>query len=269
VQFSDVIECGRVYSRTFACFQLSTMWARSHFEGRSGFGCSMSAEPIALALPCSDVGLEHGHALQRDSPVAVKASGLHLTVLEMWASQFAACEPNHYVFPFEKCGAKGEEDSFGFTGGTIFYQTDPNRPIGDWKEAWEKAKERAAAILSRNEDEISEARQAPETERTAGRPRKNIKMMEEKRRLKSLTCRFHDLRHTAVTRLLEAGIPYPVMASMMGWSAATTIRMAKRYGHIGSHALREAADVLGRFGIPLGSLKKSPKSGEVKNVAVQ
>src|SRR5258705_5675315 len=35
-----------------------------------------------------------------------------------------------------------------------------------------------------------------------------------------LKCRFHDLRHSAVTRLLEAGIPYPVVASMMGWSAA-------------------------------------------------
>jgi hypothetical protein len=34
--------------------------------------------------------------------------------------------------------------------------------------------------------------------------------------------------HTTVTRLLEAGIPYPVVASMMGWSAATAIRMAKR-----------------------------------------
>jgi len=49
---------------------------------------------------------------------------------------------------------------------------------------------------------------------------------------------------TAVTRLLEAGVPYPVVASMMGWSAATAIRMAKRYGHIGNKALREVADVL-------------------------
>jgi hypothetical protein len=59
------------------------------------------------------------------------------------------------------------------------------------------------------------------------------------------------------------------MASMMGWSAATAIRMAKRYGHIGNQALREAADVLGGVEIRLGSLKKSPKSAEVENVAVQ
>jgi hypothetical protein len=72
-----------------------------------------------------------------------------------------------------------------------------------------------------------------------------------------------------VTRLLEAGIPYPVVASMMGWSAATAIRMAKRYGHIGRKALRDAADVLGGLKIEPASLKKSPKSQETENVSVQ
>jgi len=178
-----------------------------------------------------------------------------LSVLEMWATQFPERQPNHYLFPFEKCGAKGEEDSFGFTAGVIFYDTDPSRPIGDWKEAWEKAKERAAVILRGSTDNIGEAQNYPNLEKSG-------KLTKEKRKAESLKCRFHDLRHTAVTRLLEAGIPYPVVASMMGWSAATAIRMAKRYGHIGSHALREAADVLGRFEIPVGSLKKSPKSAE-------
>jgi len=71
-----------------------------------------------------------------------------LGVLQMWASQFSERELDHYVFPSEKCGANGQEDSFGFTGGATRYQTDPTRPIGDWKEACEKAKERAAAILN-------------------------------------------------------------------------------------------------------------------------
>ena len=91
----------------------------------------------------------------------------------------------------------------------------------------------------------------------------------ERRKPEALKCRFHDLRHTAVTRLLEARIFYAVVASMMGWSASTAIRMAKRYGHIGSQALRDAAEVLGRTKIPLGSLKESPKSQEVQDVAVQ
>jgi hypothetical protein len=45
--------------------------------------------------------------------------------------------------------------------------------------------------------------------------------------------------------------------------------MAKRYGHIGNQALRDAADVLGGVKIPVESLKKSPKSREVENVFVQ
>jgi len=57
-------------------------------------------------------------------------------------------------------------------------------------------------------------------------------------------CRFHDLRHTGCTRMLEAGIPFSVVASIMGWSASTSVRMAKRYGHIGQIAQRKAVDVL-------------------------
>jgi len=56
--------------------------------------------------------------------------------------------------------------------------------------------------------------------------------------------RFHDLRHTCVTRMLEGGAPLSVVASILGWSAATTVRMAKRYGHIGQLAQRQAVKLL-------------------------
>lgn len=56
--------------------------------------------------------------------------------------------------------------------------------------------------------------------------------------------RFHDLRHTCVTRMLEGGVPLSVVASILGWSPATTTRMAKRYGHIGQVAQRQAVAVL-------------------------
>src|ERR1019366_3744104 len=45
-----------------------------------------------------------------------------------------------------------------------------------------------------------------------------------------VTCRWHDLRHTFCTRLLEGGVAFPMLAAIMGWSPATTARMAKRYG---------------------------------------
>jgi integrase len=57
-------------------------------------------------------------------------------------------------------------------------------------------------------------------------------------------CRFHDLRHTGCTRMLEAGVPFSVVATIMGWSASTTVRLAKRYGHIGQSAQRLALDAL-------------------------
>ena len=60
----------------------------------------------------------------------------------------------------------------------------------------------------------------------------------------SVECRFHDLRHTACTRLLERGTSLAVVASIMGWSPSTTATMAKRYGHIGNDVQRAALDAL-------------------------
>jgi integrase len=119
-------------------------------------------------------------------------------VLGFWAGLFPCREPNHYVFPAERYGAAGN----GFKN-PLTYDSDPAKPIGRWKEAWEAAKIRAG-----------------------------------------VQCRFHDLRHTGCTRMLEAGIPFSVIASIMGWSASTTVRMAKRYGHIGQTAQRRAVEAL-------------------------
>jgi hypothetical protein len=44
--------------------------------------------------------------------------------------------------------------------------------------------------------------------------------------------------------MLEGGVPLSVVASILGWSPATTARMAKRYGHIGHVAMRQAVEVL-------------------------
>jgi integrase len=61
-------------------------------------------------------------------------------------------------------------------------------------------------------------------------------------------CRFHDLRHTGCTRMLEAGVPFSVVATIMGWSASTTVRMSRRYGHIGQTAQRQAVNALKEAG---------------------
>jgi integrase len=127
----------------------------------------------------------------------IPLNGRAAAVLEFWASNFPDRKPTHYVFPSERYGAAGDD----FT--PCAYQTDPEKPIGRWKEAWEAAKIRA-----------------------------------------KVRCRFHDLRHTGCTRMLEAGVTFPVLAALMGWSPATTVRMAKRYGHIGHKALRAAVEAI-------------------------
>ena len=64
----------------------------------------------------------------------------------------------------------------------------------------------------------------------------------QRRELAGVKARWHDLRHTAVTRLLENGQTLPVVASIMGWSPSTTVRMAQRYGHISTDARRAAME---------------------------
>jgi len=124
-----------------------------------------------------------------------------VAILGFWASLFPGREPSHFVFPSERYGASGD-------GVTVTYESDPTKPIGRWKEAWESAKARAG-----------------------------------------VSCRFHDLRHTGCTRMLEAGIPFSVVATIMGWSPSTTVRMSRRYGHIGQSAQRHAVNALKVAGV--------------------
>ena len=84
-------------------------------------------------------------------------------------------------------------------------ETDPMTPIGSLKEAWESAKSKKRA---------------------------------------NVRARWHDLRHTCCTRLLEQGVSLPIVGQILGWSTSTTVRMAQRYGHIGQEAQRHAMALL-------------------------
>jgi integrase len=58
-----------------------------------------------------------------------------------------------------------------------------------------------------------------------------------------VSCRFHDLRHTGCTRLLDSGVSHSIVADIMGWSASTAIRMITEvYGHIGTGAKHRAIE---------------------------
>jgi integrase len=97
------------------------------------------------------------------------------------------------------------------------------QPIGDIKEAWERAKVRAGHILQLGNG------QKPVTTR-------------------ALKCRFHDLRHTAVSRMLDAGVPLMKVAKIVGWSSSSAVQMAARYGHFTLDELRNAVNTISRMG---------------------
>ena len=55
-------------------------------------------------------------------------------------------------------------------------------------------------------------------------------------------CRLHDLRHTAATKMAEAGVPEGTMLALMGHMSRA---MLERYSHIRMAAKREAVEALG------------------------
>ena len=56
--------------------------------------------------------------------------------------------------------------------------------------------------------------------------------------------------------MLEAGVPFSVVATIMGWSASTTVRMSRRYGHIGQGAQRQAVNELSLAGVQADGAQK-------------
>jgi integrase len=57
----------------------------------------------------------------------------------------------------------------------------------------------------------------------------------------NVDCRLHDLRHTAATKLAEAGVPESTMLSLIGHMSRA---MLERYSHIRMAAKREAVEAL-------------------------
>jgi integrase len=79
----------------------------------------------------------------------VPLSATALAVLKEWRAQFPDAKPAHYVFPSERVGLDGEGGRA--KGETIAYDTDPTKPIGSWKTAFNSAK-KAAGIQMRLHD---------------------------------------------------------------------------------------------------------------------
>jgi Phage integrase family len=143
------------------------------------------------------------------------------------------------VFPLEKCSGAGTKDSFGFTG-TLVYDTDPTQPIGDVKEAWEGAKRRTRRHCPNCKTGIL----ADENGQKMGYACLECRFETKELPAGLLSVRFHDLRHSAVSRMIPARVPLPIIAKIVGWAHGTMAKMAARYGHFGIEELRGAVEAI-------------------------
>jgi integrase len=133
-----------------------------------------------------------------------------LTTLQTWRSNFRDAQPDHYVFPSERYGLKGEAGHK--SGMAVAYDIDPTQPIGPWKFSWDTA-------------------------------RKDAKVQ----------CRWHDLRHTFISRIAEGQASD---ATIMALSGHLSKKMTERYSHVRNEAKRAAIAALENMvGISEGAQK--------------
>jgi integrase len=160
--------------------------------------------------------------------------------LDMWASRFPGRRPEHFVFPSCENG-----------------QVNPMRSISNWRTAWRRATSLIrcpACTLLQN----------PGTTCDNAECKGDIRQIESS----IANLRFHDLRHTAATKLLEQGVPFAVVAQIAGWKPSTAMRMVKVYGHIRPEVQRAALDKISTSGRPAASQSALPPNrsrGSYKN----
>ncbi|MGC2109936.1 MAG: hypothetical protein WA655_10490 [Candidatus Korobacteraceae bacterium] len=133
---------------------------------------------------------------------------LLLETLKFRAEQFPGRLSEHYVFPTERVGAAG--DRFD----AKVYEADPTQPIGSIKEAWKAAKRRSRRQCPNCETGILADREKPD----AGYICVDCELKIDELLAGAVGVRFHDLRHTAVSRMIAARIPLPIIAKIVGWS---------------------------------------------------
>jgi integrase len=156
--------------------------------------------------------------------------------LKFWAQEFPNRQPAHFVFPSEKYGLHGTEGTFG---GTVqVYECDAEKPVGTIQSSWQSAKKRTQRHCPNCGDGTLIDCEKPAT----GYECEGCHFETPNLPVALTRLRFHDLRHSAVSRMIAARVPIPMIAKIVGWSPSTMAKMAARYGHFGIEELRSAVE---------------------------
>lgn len=242
-----LLECGRSVSGAllpFVALALETgaryntirtlQWGNIDFANRSlKFGKDKTAAGTGRTIPLNQRAVE---------------------TLKFWAQQFPSRQPAHFVFPSERYGLHGSKGTFG---GTVqVYDYDAEKPVGTIQSAWKSAKRRTQRHCPNCKDGTLTDREKPSKGFVCESCR--FELAELPAGLTRL--RFHDLRHSAVSRMIAACIPIPIIAKIVGWSSGTMAKMAARYGHFGIEELRSAVESISNPVIVTQYPQKSPQS---------
>jgi integrase len=222
-------ECGRSVSRAllpFVTLALETgaryntvrtlQWSNIDFVNRClKFGRDKTAAGTGRTIPLNQRAIE---------------------TLKFWAQEFPNRQPAHFVFPSERYGLHGTEGTFG---GTVqVYDYDPDVPVGTIQSAWESAKKRTQRHCPNCGDGTLIDCEKPAT----GYECADCRFETPNLPVALTRLRFHDLRHSAVSRMIAARIPIPIIAKVVGWTTSTMAKMAARYGHFGIEEMRSAVE---------------------------
>lgn len=241
-----LLECGRSVSRAllpFVALALET-------GARYGTIRRLQWRNIDFANRCLQFGKDKTQAgTGRKIPLNQRA----IETLKFWSQQFPKRQPAHFVFPSERYGLHGSKGTFG---GTVeVYDYDPEKAVGTIQSAWRSAKARTQRHCPNCADGTLVDQEKAEGFICANC---NFAMPELPAGLTRL--RFHDLRHSAVSRMIAARIPIPIIAKVVGWSASTMAKMAARYGHFGVEELRSAVESISSPAFVTGYPQNSPQS---------
>jgi integrase len=131
-------------------------------------------------------------------------------VLTLWLSRFSEAGLDTHVFPRFSVGVQGNARR------PHFHSVALNEPIGEWKKAWKIALDKAGKVGC----------ETPEDLKTA----------------KPLKYRWHDCRHTFVTRLAEN--PNVSEETIRALAGHVSKKMLERYSHIRAAAKQAAIRAL-------------------------
>lgn len=164
------------------------------------------------------------------------------STLELWVTNFPDRKPAHFVFPSELYGLFGEENKFG--GEVKVRKSNPATPVGTIRKAWESAKKRTQRVcLECKTGTLADHEKPQEGFYCVDCGFESDDLPEGLTKL-----RLHDLRHSAVSRMVAARVPLPTIAKIVGWSRSTTVAMASRYAHPAEDEMRAAVEAIS--GVP-------------------